>query len=102
MPALEGWNVAAILAMAAATFACRAGGYWLFRLVRPSPFLRSVLGYIPGALFISFAVPALVAGGVPQWVGAAATLAIMVKTRSQSGAIVGGTAAAWLVWSFWR
>ena len=40
----------AILAMAGATFACRYGGYWLFRQIKPTPALRAALGYIPGAL----------------------------------------------------
>lgn len=93
------WNVAAILAMAVVSFGCRAGGYWLFRMARPSPFLSAALDYIPGALFVSFVAPALVAGGAAQWVGMVVTLAIMVATRSQPGAIVGGTAAAWAVWS---
>lgn len=93
------WTVAAIMAMAAASFGCRAGGYWLFRLVRPSPFLRAMLGYLPGAMFVSFVAPALATGGVMRWVGAGVTLAIMLATRSQPAAIVGGVAAAWAVWS---
>ncbi len=100
--AFDRWNVAAILAMAVVTFACRAGGYWLFRMVHPSPFLRAVLRYVPGTLFISFVTPALVDGGAAQWTGAAVTLAVMLVTRSQSGAIIGGTVAAWAVWGFWR
>jgi uncharacterized membrane protein len=92
-------NTTAILGMALVTYLCRAGGYWLFSQIRPSPFLRSVLAYIPGTLFVSFVLPALLAGGgLHPWVGAAATLAIVLTTRSLALAILTGTATAWLVW----
>ncbi len=97
---LDPTTLAAILGMGLATFACRAGGYWLFRQIRPTPFLRSMLGYIPGTLFASFVAPALVNGGLQPTVGAAATLAAMLATRSLVWSIAAGTAAAWAVWAF--
>jgi uncharacterized membrane protein len=99
------WTLAAIIGMALATYLCRGGGYWLFRQIRPSRGARALLGYLPGALFVSYVAPALVAGGSLQWVGAAATLVIMWRSRNLSLAILGGTAAAWAVWSLpalWR
>jgi uncharacterized membrane protein len=96
---LDPWTLAAILGMTVATYVCRGGGYWLFSKIRPTPLLRAVLAYIPGTLFVSYVAPGLAAGGVQQWVGAAATLALMMWTRSFAGAIFGGTAAAWVVWS---
>lgn len=90
----------AIVGMTLATYLTRAGGYLVFRSVKPPPAVRDALGYIPGALFVSYVVPALVAGGVPQWAGAAATAVLMLATRQLSVAILGGTAVAWLVWSF--
>ena len=92
-------TILAILGMSAATFACRFGGYWVFRRIRPTPGLRLALGFIPGTLFVSYVVPALVAGSALQWVGAAATVALMVRTGNLSLAILGGTAAAWAWWS---
>ena len=56
-------TLAAIAGMALVTFGCRYGGYWLFRQIRPSPSLRIALGYIPGALFVSYVAPALAVGG---------------------------------------
>ena len=91
-------NLAAIIGMALATYACRGGGYWLFSQIRPTPLMRAVLAFIPGTLFISYVAPALAAGGVQQVVGAAVTLVIMATTRSLIGSIVGGTGAAWLVY----
>lgn len=88
-----------IIGMAVGTYACRGGGYWLFRQIRPSPFMRDVLGYLPGTLFAGYVAPALLDGGPQQWVGAAVTLAAMITTRNFALAIVAGTAAAWLVFA---
>ncbi len=96
---LDPWVLAAIGAMALATYLTRAGGYWLFRVISSPPVVRAMLGYIPGTLFVSYVVPALVVGGVQQWVGAAVTLAVMLATRNLALAILGGTAAAAVVWA---
>ncbi len=93
------WTVAAILGMAAATYLCRGGGYWLFRQVTPGPMLRAALSYIPGTLFVSFVAPGLLDGRLHTLVGASATVAVMLWTRSLAWAIIAGTAAAWLAWS---
>lgn len=86
--------------MALATYACRAGGYFVFRAISPPPWLRAMLGYVPGTLFVSYVVPALAAGGLQPWVGAAATAVAMVASKNLSVAIVAGTAAAWAVWAW--
>ena len=92
------WNLLAILLMGIATYACRGGGYWLFRQISPSPTIRAILSYIPGTLFVSFVVPALVHGGVQPVVGSVATAGLMLATRNMSVAIAGGVGAAWAVW----
>ncbi len=91
-------TLAAIIGMALATYASRGGGYWLFRQIRPTPLVRAVLAHIPGTLFVSYVAPALLDGGVQQWVGGAATIAVMLLTRNFAASIFGGTVAAWLVW----
>ena len=96
---LDPWVLATILAMALATYATRAGGYLLFRIFRPTPAVRAMLAYIPGALFVSYVAPALASGGPPQWIGAAACVGIMLATRQTAAAILGGTAVAWGVWA---
>ena len=97
---LDPWVLLAITCMALATYLNRAGGYLLFRAMRPPPLVRDMLSYIPGALFVSYVVPALVAGSLQHWAGAAATIILMLLTRQMAVAILGGTAAAWLVWAF--
>lgn len=90
----------AIVGMSLATYATRAGGYLVFRAFRPTPFVRALLGYIPGTLFMAYVAPALAQGRLPEWLGAVAAVAIMIWTRQMSAAIVGGTAVAWLVWAW--
>lgn len=98
MRQLDAWTLAAIAAMGAVTYLCRGGGYWLFRRVRPTPAVRAVLAYVPGALFVAYVVPALASGGPRQWLGAAITAAAMRATGSMGVAIIAGVAAAWLAW----
>ena len=95
------WDVVlAIAAMAVATYATRAGGYVVFRAIRPNAAVRAGLGYIPGALFVAYVAPALAAGSWPEWTGAAVTVVTTIVTRQMSAAILAGTGAAWLVWAF--
>jgi uncharacterized membrane protein len=96
---LDPQTLAAIVGMALATYACRAGGYWLFSQVSPTPFVRAVLSYLPGTLFVAYVAPAMVVGGAQQWIGAAATIAAMLATGSIAWAIGAGTGAAWIVWA---
>ncbi len=91
-------TLAAIVAMALATYGCRAGGYLVFTRIRPTPFLRAVLTYIPGGIFMSYVTPALVHGGLPSFAGAAVTVGAMAATRNLAVGIFLGTAAAWAVW----
>ena len=86
--------------MTAATYATRAGGYLLFRTMKPGARVRALLSYIPGTLFMAYVAPALAAGGLPQWGGAAAAAGIMLATRQQALAILGGTAVAWAIWGW--
>ena len=95
---IDPWTLAAIFGMAAATCLCRLGGYALFRVTRPTPYVRALLSYVPGTLFVAFVAPSLIGGGLQQWIGSAAALAAMVVTRNLSWAIVAGVGAAWLVW----
>ncbi|WP_037301334.1 AzlD family protein [Rubritepida flocculans] len=92
------WDVlAAILAMAGATYLLRAGGYALLRATRPPPFVQAMLTYLPGCIFVAFVTPALVAGGPHQWLAAACVAGVMLGTRSYALAILGGVAALWLL-----
>ena len=88
-------TLAAILAMAGATFAVRAAGYLVFRRIQPGPFLRAFLGHLPGTIFVAFAAPVVARSGLAGLAGAAATLAVMAATRSATAALLAGVAAFW-------
>ncbi|MGG5809858.1 AzlD family protein [Falsiroseomonas sp. CW058] len=85
----------AILGMAAVTYACRAGGYAVLRAVRPPPFVEAMLRHLPGALFMAYVTPPLVAGSVPAWAGAAVVVGVQLATRNLGIAICAGVAAVW-------
>jgi uncharacterized membrane protein len=84
--------LAAIAAMAAAAFLCRAGGYFLMRYVPITPRLEVGLRMIPMALVASILAVSASKGGPPEWVGIAVALATMAATRSELGSIVAGIA----------
>jgi uncharacterized membrane protein len=94
---LDPATLAAILAMAVATFACRGAGYLVLRRVQPGPVLRAFLGHLPGTLFVAFAAPAVAREGWAGVAGAAATLVVMRATGSVPGSLFAGVAAFWAV-----
>jgi uncharacterized membrane protein len=85
----------AILGMALVTYACRAGGYALLRAFRPPPFIEAMLRHLPGALFMAYATPPVLAGGPSAWIGAAVVVAVQLATRNLGVSIVAGVAAVW-------
>jgi branched-subunit amino acid transport protein len=85
----------AILAMAAVTYACRAGGYAVLRVVRPPRYVEAMLRHLPGTLFVAYVAPPLVAGALPAWAGAAAVVAVQLATRNLGLAICAGVAGVW-------
>lgn len=90
---LETNTLLAILAMAAATYLCRAGGYAILRLTRQPPFVEAMLRYLPGALFVAYVVPALASWGLVGWIGGAAAMAAQRLLRNFGLSVVAGVAA---------
>lgn len=93
-------TVLTALAIGVGTYACRAGGYWLFNRVNPTPAVRTLLSYVPGCLFVSYVAPAVYDGGPKAWIGAAVAVLTMKLTGSMIWPIFTGTAAAWAVWAW--
>lgn len=79
-----------ILAMAAAAFACRAGGYFLMRYVPITPRVEVALRMIPVSIIASMLAVTASKGGPPEWAGIAAALATMATLRSDLAAIIAG------------
>lgn len=87
----------AILAMAVAAFACRAGGYFLMRYVKITPRIEVALLMMPMAIVASMIVVAARHGGPAEWAGIAAAAGAMVLVRNDFAAIVAGMATVALL-----
>jgi uncharacterized membrane protein len=89
---MTGTSLLAILLMGAATYATRAGGFWLARRLRPGPLMRAWLEHLPGAVFAALVTPMVIGAGSAGWLAAAAGFAAMRRTGGFLLAILVGLA----------
>jgi uncharacterized membrane protein len=94
MTAIDSGVLLAILAMAAATYPMRAGGYWLMGRVPLTPRVRRMLEASPGAVIVATILPIIVREGVPAALAILAGGAVMLVWRKDYLAVVAGMAAA--------
>jgi uncharacterized membrane protein len=97
MTPIEGadWGVtAAILAMAVATYAMRAGGFWLMARMPVTPRLRRMLDALPGSVVVAAVLPLVVREGPVAMLAIAAASAVMLVRRNDLLAVVTGMAVA--------
>ncbi len=92
--------VAVILAMAVATYATKTSGFWLVSRLDLSDRLRVGLRVLPGAVVVAFVAPALVAGGIAEWIAAALTVGVAHKTGNLLAALLVGILAVVFVRTF--
>jgi uncharacterized membrane protein len=85
-------SLLAILAMGAATYATRAGGFWLARRLEPGPFFRAWLEHLPGAVFAALIAPMVAGAGPAGWLAAAGGFLVVRRTGQFLLAIVAGLA----------
>jgi predicted branched-subunit amino acid permease/uncharacterized membrane protein len=89
------WGVAAaIAAMAVATYAMRAGGFWLMGKVQPSARLRRMLDALPGSVVAATVLPIIAREGLVAVVAIAAAGTMMLVRRNDLLAVVTGMAVA--------
>jgi len=86
--------ILAILAMAAATYPMRAGGYWLMGRVALTPRVHRMLEASPGAVIAATIVPLLVREGVPATLAILAAGTAMYFFRRDFLAVAAGMAVA--------
>lgn len=86
----------AILGMAAATFAIRAGGLLLANRLPTTGFVANWMKHVPGAVLASLIAPAILAGGAAEAIAAAATALIYIVSRNLFAAMLGGVLAVYL------
>jgi uncharacterized membrane protein len=95
MPDLGGSaTLAAILAMAAVTYAMRAGGFWLMAHVPLTPRVRRILAALPGTVVVATVLPLVVRDGLPAMLAIAAACSAMLVRRNDFLAVLAGMAAA--------
>ncbi len=83
-----------LAAMAAASYACRLGGFVAMRFVTVTPRLDAALRAVPLAVMIGIAAPALAdGGGRAEWIGLGAVVLAMRLTRNDMLAAMLGVAA---------
>ena len=86
--------LAAIAAMAVATYTMRAGGFWMMRHVPLSGRLRRMLEALPGSVVVATVLPIVVRDGVTAMLAIGAAVAVMLATRRDILAVVAGMAVA--------
>lgn len=82
-----------LIAVTLASFACRAGGFWLMRFVNVTPRIQAALRAAPLAVMIGIVVPAALRGSLAEWIGIATTALLMRFTRRDLVATLSGVAA---------
>lgn len=85
--------LAAILGMAIATYACRAGGYAILRAVRVPRAVERMLAHLPGPLFCAYVAPSLAQWGSSGWMAGAVVMAVQWQSRNLALSILSGVAA---------
>ena len=97
MTPIEGadWGVlAAIATMAVATYAMRAGGFWMMHHVPPSARLRRMLEALPGSVIVATVLPIVARDGITAMLAIAAAVAVMLVARRDILAVFAGMAVA--------
>jgi uncharacterized membrane protein len=89
------WGVwAAILAMAIATYAMRAGGFWLMGHVPLTKRVRRMLEALPGSVVVATVLPIIVRDGLAAALAISAAGAVMLVVRNDLLAVITGMAVA--------
>lgn len=89
--------VAAILAMAAATYLMRAGGFWLMAHVPPTPRVRRMLEALPGSIVAATVVPLVARAGTAALIAIVVAGAVMILRRNEFLAVAVGVGLAALL-----
>ena len=69
-----------LLALTLASFACRAGGFWLMRFVSVTPRVQAALKAAPLAVMIGIVAPVAAKGNLPEIAGLVVTGIVMRAT----------------------
>ena len=87
----------AILLMALATYATRAGGLWIANRFELSERAGAWLDAIPGAILVSLVAPTVLTGGLAETLAATAVVLVALRTGSFPLAMATGVVAVVLL-----
>jgi uncharacterized membrane protein len=87
-------TILAILAMGLVTYATRIGGILIMARIALSPRIEAALRYLSGSVLVAVVVPPVIQTGPAAWLGVAASLVAMLKTRHALLSLVLGMATA--------
>ena len=94
---LDPVTLLAIVLMALATYATRAGGLWLANRFELSERAGAWLDAIPGAILVSLVAPTVLTGGLAETLAAAAVVLVALRTGSLPLAMATGVVAVVLL-----
>jgi uncharacterized membrane protein len=83
----------AIVAMAVATYLCRAAGVVLMSRVRLTPAVERALRALPGSIVVATVLPIIIKAGAAAILGLAAALLVMSIARNELLALLAGFVA---------
>ena len=86
-----------LLALTAASFACRAAGFWLMGFVQPNPRLQAALRAAPLAVMVGIVAPAAARGRPAEVIALLVIAGVMRLTRTDLVASLAGVATVALV-----
>jgi uncharacterized membrane protein len=92
-----GGPYAAVLAMAVATYLCRASGVVLMSRVRLTPHVTRALQALPGSIVVATVAPLAAQAGAPAIAGVLVALATMIVVRWELAALIAGLGAVMLL-----
>ena len=82
-----------LLALVAASFACRAAGFWLMRFVKMTPRLQAAQRAAPLSVMVGIVVPTALQGETAELVGIALVVLLVRVFGSDLVAALAGVAA---------
>jgi uncharacterized membrane protein len=86
--------LAALLAVAAVTYAMRSGGFLAAGAMPQHGLLPRLLRLAPGNLFVAFAAAGILEGGWPSLAGCLGAVTVMAVSKREWAALGAGFAAA--------
>ncbi len=82
----------AVLALAVASYACRAGGFLLMRFVPITPRIEAALRAVPLAVMVGIVTPSAASGRVPELAALVAVAIVMKRSGNELLAALAGLA----------